>query len=132
MIYKRRIHFYETDAQGIVHHSNYLRLFEEARGEFLRNIGVPYSKLREEGYEVVLLEAYCQFREPILYDQEVNVEINLTEMNRYFFHFSYQVWVEGRLKAAGKTKHCFTREAKIVSIPQKLRDLLACKTNEKN
>ena len=132
MIYKRRIHFYETDAQGIVHHSNYFRLFEEARGEFLRSIGVPYSKLREEGYEVVLLEAYCQFREPILYDQEVNVEVNLTEMDRYFFHFSYQVWVEEKLKAVGKTKHCFTKGAKIVSIPQKLKDLLGCKINEKN
>jgi hypothetical protein len=40
-----------------MHHSNYFRLFEEARGELLRSLGIPYSKLREEGYEVVLLEA---------------------------------------------------------------------------
>jgi len=31
LIYKRKVNFYETDAQGIVHHSNYPRYFEEAK-----------------------------------------------------------------------------------------------------
>ncbi|WP_448588221.1 acyl-CoA thioesterase [Thermocrinis sp.] len=132
MIYTRRIYFYETDGQGVVHHSNYLRIFEEARGEFLRSLGLPYSRLREEGYEVVLLEASCQFKQPIFYDQEVNVEVHLTEMNRYFFSFSYQVFVEGKLKALGKTKHCFVKDGKLVSIPAKLRDLLTCEFHEEN
>ncbi|MFZ8784978.1 hotdog domain-containing protein, partial [Thermocrinis sp.] len=39
MIYRRRVQFYETDAQGVMHHSNYFRLFEEARGELLRSLG---------------------------------------------------------------------------------------------
>jgi len=67
VIYRRRVQFYETDAQGVLHHSNYFRLFEEAQGRsYLRSLGVPYSKLREEGYEVVLLEAECRFKKPYL------------------------------------------------------------------
>ena len=37
--YKRKVHYYETDQMGIVHHSNYIRWFEEARIDFLEKIG---------------------------------------------------------------------------------------------
>jgi len=130
VIYRRRIQFYETDAQGIVHHSNYFRIFEESRGEFLRSVGIPYSKLREEGYEVVLLEAHCIFKQPIFYDQEVKVEVRLESLDKYFFWFSYNVFVEDSLKAVGKTKHCFVKNGKLVSIPQKLKSLLACQLDK--
>jgi acyl-CoA thioester hydrolase len=123
VIYRRRVQFYETDAQGVLHHSNYFRLFEEARGELLRSLGIPYSKLREEGYEVVLLEAECRFKKPILYDEEVCVEIRLDSMDRYFFGFSYRLSVENDLRAEGKTKHCFVREGRLTSIPKKVREL---------
>ncbi len=123
MIYKRKIHFYETDAQGVLHHSNYFRLFEEARGELLRSLGIPYSRLREEGYEVVLLEAECRFKKPIFYDQDVCVEVKLDYMDRYFFCFSYLVFVEDSLKAEGKTKHCFVREGRPTSIPKKVKEV---------
>jgi acyl-CoA thioester hydrolase len=123
VIYRRRVQFYETDAQGVLHHSNYFRLFEEARGELLRSLGIPYSKLREEGYEVVLLEAECRFKKPIFYDEEVCVEIELDSMDRYFFGFSYRLFVEDSLKAEGKTKHCFVREGRLTSIPKKVREL---------
>jgi len=45
VIYRRRVQFYETDAQGVMHHSNYFRLFEEARGELLRSLGFPTPNL---------------------------------------------------------------------------------------
>lgn len=123
MIYRRRVQFYETDAQGVLHHSNYFRLFEEARVELIRSFGIPYSKLREEGYEVVLLEAECRFKKPIFYDEEVCVEIKLDSMNRYFFSFSYRLFVEDSLRAEGRTKQCFVKEGRLTSIPKKVREL---------
>ena len=33
--YRRLVQYYETDRMGIVHHSNYIRWFEEARTDFL-------------------------------------------------------------------------------------------------
>ncbi len=121
MIYSRRVHFYETDAQGVVHHSNYFRYFEEARDKFFRERGYPYSKLREAGYEVVLLEARCSFKKPLLFDELFNIHIKLSELNRYKFSFEYEVFVEEELKAVAYTAHCVIKEGKIVSIP---RDLL--------
>ena len=128
MIYRRRVQFYETDAQGIVHHSNYLRYFEEARGEFLRSIGMPYSEMRKLGYEVVLLSASCEFKKPLYYDEMVSIELNLKDLNRYAFEFEYRVLVENDLRATGNTRHCVVRGGKIVSIPQEIRDKLCSGT----
>ncbi|MFN3814116.1 MAG: acyl-CoA thioesterase [Aquificaceae bacterium] len=122
-VYKRRVQFYETDAQGIVHHSNYFRYFEEARGELLRAIGYPYSKLREDGYDVVLLEARCQFKRPIYYDEVVCIETKLTHMDRFIFSFEYILMVESQIRALGSTRHCIINKGSVVSIPQKVREL---------
>ncbi len=121
MVYRRRVQFYETDAQGVVHHSNYFRYFEEARGEFLRNLGVPYSRLRSMGYEVVLLEARCSFKKPLYYDEEVTIELDIKDINRYTFSFTYKVTVDGDLRAEGFTRHCVVKEGKIVSLPEEIR-----------
>jgi acyl-CoA thioester hydrolase len=121
MVYRRRVQFYETDAQGVVHHSNYFRYFEEARGEFLRSLGIPYSRLRSMGYEVVLLEASCTFRKPLHYDDELEIDLRLEEMDRFTFTFRYRVIVGGDLRAEGLTKHCVLKGGKIVSVPEEIR-----------
>ena len=46
--YKHKVHYYETDKMGITHHSNYIRFMEEARVDFLSQIGFPFDKIEEE------------------------------------------------------------------------------------
>lgn len=41
-----RTFYYETDQMGIIHHSNYIRWFEEARVALLVHLGFPYKKNR--------------------------------------------------------------------------------------
>ena len=123
-VYTRRVQFYETDAQGVVHHSNYFRYFEEARGEFLRSRGFPYSKLREKGYEVVLLSAECEYKKPLFYDEVFKIELNLSELTKFTFAFSYKVFKNETLVANAKTKHCIVKNRKIVSIPEEIRIIL--------
>ena len=38
-----RVRYYETDCMGIVHHSNYIRFYEVARTEMLREFGTTYQ-----------------------------------------------------------------------------------------
>ena len=47
--FERKANYYETDQMGIVHHSNYIRWFEEARLEMLRVMGLPYKKMEDNG-----------------------------------------------------------------------------------
>ncbi|GAB6065835.1 YbgC/FadM family acyl-CoA thioesterase [Aquifex pyrophilus] len=123
-IYRRRVQFYETDAQGIVHHSNYFRYFEEARGEFLRSRGLPYSEFRKRGLEVVLLTARCEYKKPLYYDDEFEIHLTLKDLTRFTFSFEYEVLKEGESVSYGETKHCIVKEGKIVSIPEDVRSIL--------
>ena len=47
--YLHKVQYYETDQMGFVHHANYLRWFEEARLDFLEQIGLPYPMMEEKG-----------------------------------------------------------------------------------
>jgi len=128
-VYSRRVQFYETDAQGFMHHSNYFRLFEETRGEFLRNLGYPYSKIRENGFEVVLIDAYAKYLRPVFYDDLVVVKLKLENLTRVKFSFSYIVVVEGELKAKGKTSHCIIKNGKPIKIPEEIYNKLQSQLN---
>ena len=47
--YTHKVNYYETDKMGITHHSNYIRFMEEARMNFLSEIGYPMTRLEKEG-----------------------------------------------------------------------------------
>ena len=46
---KIRVRYYETDCMGIVHHSNYIRYYETARTEMLREFGTTYNDMEKHG-----------------------------------------------------------------------------------
>ena len=45
VLYEHKVQYYETDKMDCVHHSNYIRWFEEARIHLMRERGFPYEEL---------------------------------------------------------------------------------------
>jgi Thioesterase superfamily len=68
-----RVRFAETDAQGIVHNSNYFVWFEVARVEYLERYAGGYQKLRDLGVEAVVLETHIRYLEPARFDERLRV-----------------------------------------------------------
>jgi len=52
------VRYAETDRMGIVHHSNYPIWFEAARTDFIKNLGMSYSKIEERGFMLPLIGTY--------------------------------------------------------------------------
>jgi acyl-CoA thioester hydrolase len=100
-----RVRFADTDAQGIAHHSNYLVWFEVARVEFLERYAGGYQRLRDEGLEALVLEAYTRFRAPARFDDRLLVHARCAEMRGARFRFEYAVERDGTLLADGWTAH---------------------------
>ena len=48
--YIHTVQYYETDCMGITHHSNYIRWMEEARVDFLTQVGWPLKTLEAVSY----------------------------------------------------------------------------------
>lgn len=107
--YMRNIAYYETDQMGIVHHSNYIRWFEEARIDFLEKIGLPYSKMEEEGIMIPVLSAFCEYKYAMRFGQRFQVTLRLTSFTGVKFRVLYEVVDPdtGRLHALGESTHCF-------------------------
>ena len=119
-----RVRFAETDAMGIVHHSRYLPMLEEARVAFLRHIGHPYQEIRDEGIEMNVLEAWVRYRQPLLFDDVVEVHVAVQSVARASFLMAYLVTVDGEVRASGVTAHgCVTPDGRPVRLPDWLRAL---------
>ncbi len=109
---------------GIVHHSRYLPMMEEARVAFLRHIGHPYQQIRESGVEMNVLEAWVQYRMPLVFDDVVDVHVNLASVERASFQMGYLLTVDGAVRATGVTAHgCVTPAGRPTRLPSWLRDL---------
>ncbi|MBM4330057.1 MAG: acyl-CoA thioesterase [Deltaproteobacteria bacterium] len=122
-----RVTYAETDAMGIVYYANYLRWFEMGRTEFIRNLGIPYKELEENGIYLPVSEVFCKYLISAKYDDVLIIETSVEFLRRASIQFAYRILrKEDRMElVTGKTLHAFVdREGKIVRIPAILKEKL--------
>ncbi|MDU7217119.1 MAG: thioesterase family protein, partial [Dialister sp.] len=78
-ILKKRVRFYETDGMSVVYHGNYLKWFEEARVEYMREGGVCLNDLLNEGIVFPVVEIHVKYLKSARYDDIVLVKTYLRE-----------------------------------------------------
>lgn len=107
--YLRRAHYYETDQMGIVHHSNYIRWMEEARLDFLEQLGWGYRKLEADGLLIPVTEVSCAYKRPVRFGDTVAIEVRVTAYQGVRLTLAYRVTDlgTGKLCAFGQSGHCF-------------------------
>jgi len=119
-----RVRFAETDAMGIVHHSNYLLYLEEARVAYLRHLGRPYTEMRADGGDHAVLECFVQYRKPLAFDEEVDVHLVLARASRATFQMAYLLTVGGDVRATAATAHgAVNAQGRAARMPAWLKDL---------
>ena len=115
-----RVIYADTDAMGIVYHTNYIKWFEIGRTELLRSIGIVYAEVESQGYNMPLTEAYCHYLLPAKYDQIIILETEMEYLKRASIKFNYTLWDECKEKVLveGYTVHaCTNNLGKIVRFP---------------
>jgi acyl-CoA thioester hydrolase len=129
-VHRIRVRFVETDAMGIVHHSNYLHYFEESRVAYLRHIGHPFTEWRDAGLESPVLESFVQYRPPVRFVEEIDVHVQLASVTRATFQMAYLVTVDDAdggapsVRSTGVTVHgCSTLDGRPTRLPAWLIDL---------
>ena len=121
-----RVRFAETDAMGVVHHSRYLPYLEEARVEFLRSIGHPYTSRLVDGIDYAVVEARVAYRVPLRFDDLVTVRLGIESATRVTFTIGYELTVGDRTHATASTVHaCVNADGRPVRMPPWLRELTA-------
>lgn len=83
--------YYETDQMGIIHHSNYIRWFEEARVDALEQIGLSYDKLENMGIISPVLTVSCQYIHPVHFNDKVEIHLKFTNFTGVRLEASYEI-----------------------------------------
>ena len=130
--YRHTVHYYETDRMGIVHHSNYIRWMEEARIDFLNQIGWGYEKLEACGILSPVTSVECKYRQSTTFPEEVFIEVHVEEFRGVRLKLRYLMEkADGKIVCEAGSEHCFLdTEGKLVRLDKRfpefyqlLRDL---------
>ena len=124
---KYRVCYADTEQMGYVYYGNYARLYEIARVETLRSLGVSYKSLEDNGMGLPVAEHYTKFIAPGLYDDELTVICQVDMLPTAKIVFSYRIKNEaGDLINEGKTTLVFMdlKTKKVIKAPDFIMNAL--------
>jgi acyl-CoA thioester hydrolase len=123
-----RIYYEDTDAGGVVYHANYLRYFERARTEYLRERGLSVGELAARGSIFPVIRMEVDFRAPGRHDDLLRIETEVLEVGKTSFTVGQQAVraVDGKLLVDAKvTMVCVNPQMKARRLPEELLQALA-------
>lgn len=86
-----RVYYEDTDAGGIVYHSNYLKYFERARTEWLRKLGYELDELADTGLMFVVTHADVDYLVPAKFNEALEVHSTVIAYRGASFTFSQRL-----------------------------------------
>ena len=119
-----RVYYENTDAGGVVYHSEYLKFLERARTEWLRHLGFDHQALgRNHKVVFVVSSMAIEFMKPAKLDDMVAVSVQLESLGKVRSVFVQEIRREDEVLVKAKvTVACLTVDSfKPVEIPEPLR-----------
>jgi acyl-CoA thioester hydrolase len=89
-----RVRYAETDKMGVVYHGNYAQYFEMGRVEWLRNIGVSYKSMEENGVMLPVVSLTMNYKKPAFYDDLLRIQTEFVAQTSVKILFNYQIFNE--------------------------------------
>lgn len=109
--YKHIVQYYETDKMGITHHSNYIRWMEEARTDFLEQIGWGYRKLESLGVISPVTSIECKYKTSTTYSDVITIKVKVAEFKGVRLKVEYvMIKEDGNVAFEAHSEHCFLDE----------------------
>tara|TARA_B110001452_G_C15184888_1_gene411544 strand:+ start:412 stop:813 length:402 start_codon:yes stop_codon:yes gene_type:complete len=93
-----RVYYEDTDAGGVVYHSNYLNFYERARTEFLRNLGFEQDILLEQGLAFVVRKCELDYLVAARFNDQLVVTVEIEQLKRASIVFKQKITtIDGNL-----------------------------------
>jgi len=116
-----RVYYEDTDAGGIVYHSNYLKFCERARSEFFfaRNM-LPII----DGAHFVVRKMDCDFISSAKFADILDVTTILIEMKKASFTILQEIKKDDKILFSAKVLLVLAKDGKVKRIDKKIEDIL--------
>lgn len=107
--YTHKVQYYETDQMGIVHHSNYIRWFEEARTDYMEQLGMGYAEMEKAGIVSPVLGVDATYLRMARFGDTVSIKTKIISYNGIKLSVEYEIYNKetGLIDCKGTTHHCF-------------------------
>lgn len=89
-----RVRYSETDQMGVVYHGNYAQYFEMGRVEWLRNLGISYKWMEENGVMLPVVSLELNYKKPARYDDILRIKTKLKSQSTVKIEFDYEIYNE--------------------------------------
>ena len=111
-VYEHKTQYYETDKMGIIHHSNYIRWFEEARIDYMEQMGLRYDTMETHGVGIPVLGISCQYKSMTRFGETVTIEVKGIQYNGIKMKLGYTIRDKKtqKIRCTGESQHCFLDE----------------------
>ena len=99
-----RVRYSETDQMRVVYHGNYAQYFEVGRVEWLRNKGISYKWMEENGIMLPVVSLTMNYKKPARYDELLTLKTILKKQTTVKIEFDYELYNEvGELLTTGNS-----------------------------
>lgn len=122
-----RVLYGDTDSGGVVYYANYLRYFEAARTEFMRNYVSSYRELEGLGFILPVVECNVRYKASACYDDLLVIETCLLDVKKVSCRFNYRILKDSdkKLLVQGYTTHAVVnRDGKLAKLPEEYLERL--------
>lgn len=111
--YEHKVQYYETDQMKIVHHSNYIRWFEEARLDWMEQLGLGYAQMEKDGIISPIIEVSAKYKSMTHFGDTVVLKLNIESYNGVKLVIGYEVRDKenGQIRCTGTSVSCFMNAA---------------------
>ena len=125
--YRHTVQYYETDKMGITHHSNYIRWMEEARVDYMQQLGFPYRDMEAQGIVAPVRAISLKYRRSCTFDDEITVSIHIEDFNGVVLTLSYDIAdAKGQTLCTAASEHVFLyRDGRILRMKRDLPEFSA-------
>ena len=113
------VKYYECDRMGITHHSNYVRFMEEARIDWMDQLGYGFERMEAEGVVSPVMEIECAYKHPTTFRDRIEIVVEVEEISALKIRFRYTMRVGETVVCTGKSKHCFLENGRPVALEKR-------------
>ncbi|MBQ2440722.1 MAG: acyl-CoA thioesterase [Paludibacteraceae bacterium] len=121
--YQHIVTYYECDKMGVVHHSNYVRFMEEARVDWLDQLGYGFDRMEAEGVVSPVVSVSCQYKHPTTFKDAISIELHVEHLSTFKITFGYTMKVREQVVCVATSVHCFLENNHPVALEQRFPEL---------
>lgn len=127
--YLHTVQYYECDPMGVLHHSNYVRIMEESRVEWMEQMGFGYERMEAEGVVSPVTAISVEYKRPAKFRDQIRVQIHVEELGTIRLRLRYEMYVGDTLCTLATSTHCFIENMRPVALERRFPEFYACLKN---